>query len=243
MWAQGNLACRSWTTFIWKVVQCTGGRARSAQPAQIPRARRNRLALRCRNVCRHDRYPSRSHQSLDPDQPLHVRARRRQGDRSAQIRAGGVRLYGSVAGASGTMMAFLPDLEKNLDDADRSYMVIRKQIDAWIAAHAINAPEEPPFEKVWRPVQEITEVDLAEAGITSIIWAIGFRPDYSWLKVDCTDQRGKPVFRRGVTDARSVFYWSWLAEHMGLRPISWHRRGQPVSRRTNSSTSKNRLAA
>ncbi|QBJ16526.1 MSMEG_0569 family flavin-dependent oxidoreductase (plasmid) [Agrobacterium sp. 33MFTa1.1] len=124
----------------------------------------------------------------------------------------GVRLYGSVAGGSGTTMTFLPDLEKNLDDADRSYLGIRKQIDAWIAAQAIDAPEEPTFEKVWRPAQEITEVDLAEAGITSIIWAIGFRPDYSWLKVDCLDQRGKPVFRRGVTDAPGLYFigLGWL---------------------------------
>lgn len=124
----------------------------------------------------------------------------------------GVRLYGSVAGGSGTTMTFLPDLEKNLDDADRSYLGIRKQIDAWIAAQAIDAPEEPPFEKVWRPAQEITEVDLVEAGITSIIWAIGFRPDYSWLKVDCLDQRGKPVFRRGVTDAPGLYFigLGWL---------------------------------
>ena len=124
----------------------------------------------------------------------------------------GVRLYGSVAGGSGTTMTFLPDLEKNLDDADRSYLGIRKQIDAWIAAQAIDVPEEPPFEKVWRPAREITEVDLAEAGITSIIWAIGFRPDYSWLKVDCLDQRGKPVFRRGVTDAPGLYFigLGWL---------------------------------
>lgn len=124
----------------------------------------------------------------------------------------GVRLYGSVAGGSGTTMMFLPDLEKNLDDADRSYLGIRKQIDAWITAQAIDVPEEPPFEKVWRPAREITEVDLVEAGITSIIWAIGFRPDYSWLKVDCLDQRGKPVFRRGVTDAPGLYFigLGWL---------------------------------
>lgn len=124
----------------------------------------------------------------------------------------GVRLYGSVAGGSGTTMMFLPDLEKNLDDADRSYLGIRKQIDAWITAQAIDVPEEPPFEQVWRPAQEITEVDLVEAGITSIIWAIGFRPDYSWLKVDCLDQRGKPVFRRGVTDASGLYFigLGWL---------------------------------
>ncbi len=124
----------------------------------------------------------------------------------------GVKLYGSVAGGSGTKMTFLPDLEQNLDDADRSYVGIRDQIDAWISEQGIDAPEEPPFEKVWRPEQEITEVDLAAAGISSIIWAIGFRPDYSWLNVDCLDERGKPVFRRGVTDFPGLYFLGlgWL---------------------------------
>lgn len=124
----------------------------------------------------------------------------------------GVQLYGSVAGASGTAMTFLPDLEKNLDDADRSYLGICKQIDAWIDAQGLDVPEEPPFEKVWRPAQEITQVDLKQAGISSIIWAIGFRPDYSWLHADCLDERGKPVFRRGVTDIPGLYFigLGWL---------------------------------
>lgn len=124
----------------------------------------------------------------------------------------GVKLYGSVSGGWGTRLEFLPDLEKNLDDADRSYVGICTQIDAWIAAQHIDAPEEPLFEKLWRPQTEITEIDLKKEGITSIIWAIGFRPDYSWLQVDCLDGRGKPQSRRGVTDAPGLYFigLGWL---------------------------------
>lgn len=124
----------------------------------------------------------------------------------------GVRLYGSMSGASGTRIEFLPDLEKNLDDADRSYVGIRSQIDAWIAARGIDAPDEPPFRKLWRPEAETTEIDCGEAGITSILWAIGFRPDYSWLELDCFDARGKPKFHRGVTDLPGCYFigLGWL---------------------------------
>ncbi|MTE01861.1 MSMEG_0569 family flavin-dependent oxidoreductase [Paracoccus sp. YIM 132242] len=124
----------------------------------------------------------------------------------------GVRLYGSVAGGAGTRLDFLPDLERNLDDADRSYQGIRNQIDAWIAAQGIDAPIEPPFEKVWRPERETTRIDLAAEGITAIIWAIGFRPDYSWLEADCFDSRGHPQFRRGVTAVPGLYFigLGWL---------------------------------
>ncbi|WP_116134712.1 MSMEG_0569 family flavin-dependent oxidoreductase [Tropicimonas sp. IMCC34043] len=111
----------------------------------------------------------------------------------------GVELYGSLAGMQGSEVAFLPDLTRNLDDADRSYVGIREQIDAYIAREGIDAPEEPPFAKLWSPEVERTTLDLAASGITSVLWAIGFRPDYSWIEADVFDARGKPVFNRGVT--------------------------------------------
>ena len=124
----------------------------------------------------------------------------------------GVELYGSLADMDGTEVRFLPDLGKNLDDADRSYVGIRTQIDAYIAREGIDAPEEPPFEKLWSPEQERTRIDLAEAGITSVLWAIGFRPDYRWIEADVFDARGKPVFDRGVTAHEGLHFigLGWL---------------------------------
>lgn len=124
----------------------------------------------------------------------------------------GVSLYGSVSGMEGSRISFLPDLEANLDDADASYLGIRTSIDAYIAENGIDAPEEPAFEKLWRPAQETTEIDCAEAGITSILWAIGFRPDYDWIDVDVFDAHGRPQFDRGICD-KSGFYFiglGWL---------------------------------
>ncbi|SDF43417.1 putative flavoprotein involved in K+ transport [Salipiger thiooxidans] len=124
----------------------------------------------------------------------------------------GVELYGSLADMDGTEVRFLPDLGKNLDDADRSYVGIRTQIDAYIAREGIDAPEEPPFEKLWSPEQERIRIDLAEAGITSVLWAIGFRPDYRWIEADVFDARGKPVFDRGVTAQAGLHFigLGWL---------------------------------
>ena len=157
----------------------------------------------------------------------------------------GLRLYGTITGAEGTRVRFEPNLEANLDKADRSYLGIRDQIDKWIAAQGIDAPEEAPFEKVWRPEVETTEIDLAAEGITSILWAIGFRPDYSWLaEVDCFDVKGKPSFRRGVTAAPGVYFigLGWLntwgsgrflaidedARFLAERILERHRAGVPA---------------
>jgi putative flavoprotein involved in K+ transport len=124
----------------------------------------------------------------------------------------GVQLYGSVSGMEGTRIEFLPDLEQNLDDADASYVGIRTAIDAYIEKNGIDAPEEPAFEKLWRPEREVTEIDCKKEGITSILWAIGFRADYSWIDVDVFDPRGRPVYDRGIC-GQDGFYFiglGWL---------------------------------
>ncbi|SEN56395.1 putative flavoprotein involved in K+ transport [Loktanella fryxellensis] len=124
----------------------------------------------------------------------------------------GLRMYGSVSDMDGTTIRFLPDLEQNLDTADKSYVGIRQMIDAYIAHEGIDAPEAPAFEKVWRPQREITEIDAAAEGITSVLWCIGFRPNYDWLQVDCRDARGRPIHTRGICDVDGMYFLGlgWL---------------------------------
>ena len=59
----------------------------------------------------------------------------------------------------------------------------------------------------------ILELNLAEAGITSVIWATGFAVDYSWLKVDAFDEDGKPKHERGVSAEPGIYFLGlpWLS--------------------------------
>lgn len=151
----------------------------------------------------------------------------------------GIELYGSLADMNGTEVRLLPDLATNLDDADRSYLGIRSQIDAYIDREGIDAPAEPPFVKVWEPEAERTTLDLKEAGITSVLWAIGFRPDYSWIEADVFDQRGKPLFNRGVTAHPGLHFigLGWLntwgsGRFLGIEEDSRHLAEQIAIRRS-----------
>ena len=118
----------------------------------------------------------------------------------------GVKLYGSLANIHGTKIEFKPDLTKNLDDADEVYVRIRSDIDAYIAENNIDAPIEPPFKKVWQPEFDPVSIDADELGIKSIVWAIGFRPNYSWIELPCFDGRGHPKYKRGVTDVEGLYF-------------------------------------
>ena len=141
----------------------------------------------------------------------------------------GVKLYGSLEQAQGTQLSFLPDLTRNLDEADEVYCSIRRDIDRYIERQGIDAPVEPPFEKVWAPESDPTHLDLRAAGITSIVWAIGFKADYRWLDLPSFDGRGHPRFQRGVSPVPGLYFLGlpWL--HTWARAASW---GWPTMRAT-----------
>jgi putative flavoprotein involved in K+ transport len=42
--------------------------------------------------------------------------------------------------------------------------------------------------------------------VSTVIWATGFRYDHSWIKVPVFDEQGRVVHRRGVTEARGLYF-------------------------------------
>ncbi|CCH90717.1 putative monooxygenase [Modestobacter italicus] len=117
----------------------------------------------------------------------------------------GMQLYGTLTGLSGTTLTFAPNLTENLDRADRVDDSAKDVIDRHIAAAGIDAPVEPRYTPVWAPEQDPTELPLDGSGITSVVWCIGFRADWSWVRVPVFDGAGYPTHSRGVTSAPGLF--------------------------------------
>ena len=57
-----------------------------------------------------------------------------------------------------------------------------------------------------------TELDLRATGVSTVIWATGYRPDLSWVHLPFLDADGYPLHRRGVTpvDRFYVLGLDWL---------------------------------
>jgi putative flavoprotein involved in K+ transport len=62
-------------------------------------------------------------------------------------------------------------------------------------------------------MQPLLELDLATAGVTSIVWATGYTSDYGWLQVDAFDEKGRPRHQRGVSSESGVYFLGlpWLS--------------------------------
>ncbi|WP_042431625.1 flavin-containing monooxygenase [Streptacidiphilus anmyonensis] len=126
------------------------------------------------------------------------------------LAADGIELLGMTASYDSGVLRFAPDLAENIAAGDAKYLELLGAADAYVARNALDLPEEPEAH-VLGPEPECVvnprlELDLAEAGVTSIVWATGYATDYSWLDADAFDDRGRPRHRRGVSTEPGVYF-------------------------------------
>jgi putative flavoprotein involved in K+ transport len=127
-----------------------------------------------------------------------------------RLAARGMTLLGRTEAYQDGVLTFAADLADNIANGDANYLSLLDEADAYIARNGLDLPEEvdardidPDPECVVNPIRAL---NLAEAGITSIIWATGFGVDYSWLKVDAFDAVGRPIHQRGVSTESGVYF-------------------------------------
>jgi putative flavoprotein involved in K+ transport len=121
------------------------------------------------------------------------------------LRGVGVRPVGRLIALDGTAAGFAGDLRDTVDAAQRRLNRLLAEIDAYAEAvpgAAAGPPDPPPVITV--PSGPST-VDLRRAGISSVVWATGYRPWYPWLKVPVLDAGGRIRHRRGVTEVPGLY--------------------------------------
>jgi putative flavoprotein involved in K+ transport len=126
------------------------------------------------------------------------------------LAAGGITLVGRTVAYQDGTMRFAPDLGRNIAIGDANYLSLLDDADAYVERNGLDLPEEPEA-RILEPepacvTDPVLELDLAGAGITSIIWATGFGVDYGWLQVDAFDETGRPAHQRGVSTEPGVYF-------------------------------------
>jgi putative flavoprotein involved in K+ transport len=133
------------------------------------------------------------------------------------LAARGMMLVGRTTAYDGGVMHFAADLHANIAHGDANYLSLLDEADAYITRHGLDLPLEPDARTIAPDPACVTdpllELDLTDAGVTSIIWATGYAVDYSWLQVDAFDDSGRPNHRRGVSSEPGVYFLGlpWLS--------------------------------
>lgn len=156
----------------------------------------------------------------------------------------GLSLYGYVEDIDEAGFRLRQDVREKLDAADASYNGICRRIDEYLSQAGIDAPAGRHYVPDWTPDEEPTRLDFEREGITSIVWCIGFRPDFRFIKLPVTNMRGFPETRRGVTDIPGLYFLGlpWMhtwgsarfagieedAGHVVSHLLAAHRRTDPA---------------
>jgi putative flavoprotein involved in K+ transport len=117
----------------------------------------------------------------------------------------GAVLLGRLAGFRGGSALLALDLEENLARGDEFVAAFRRRVDDYVKASGLDVPEEAVAAEQ-DPVEAIGELDLGSAGIGTILWANGYRPDFGWIDLPVLDDEGWPAQTRGVTACPGVYF-------------------------------------
>jgi len=134
-----------------------------------------------------------------------------------RLAAEGMTLVGRTNAYRDGVLTFAEDLCENIAKGDANYLSVLDEADAYVEKNGLDLPPEPEARHIGPDPECMTnpilELDLAEAGITAIIWATGFAVDYGWLDVDTFDDQGKPIHQRGVSREPGVYFVGlpWLS--------------------------------
>jgi putative flavoprotein involved in K+ transport len=105
----------------------------------------------------------------------------------------------------------------------------KQRVDDHARAHGLDLPEDEGGSDGAVEVSDAEELDLRAAGIGTVLWANGFRPDYSWIDLEVFDSYGWPVQTRGVTEVPGLYFVGlhWLHKRksvlfLGVREDAEH---------------------
>lgn len=119
----------------------------------------------------------------------------------------GVTLLGRLRDIQDHSLILAPDLHENLHKADQLELNILRMADDYIARNNIDAPlEQIPVLTDAFQAPEIDHLDLKAAGITSIIWALGYHYDFSLVKLPVFDDFGYPISKDGETSFPGLYF-------------------------------------
>ena len=117
----------------------------------------------------------------------------------------GVRLLGRLVDCAGERARFDGELHAKMRFADEFCARIVGEFERHIAERGIDAPAPTAEELAGGPPEDgrmpdiARELDLAAANVGALVWATGYRYDFSWVEAPVLDRSGYPVAPGGVS--------------------------------------------
>jgi putative flavoprotein involved in K+ transport len=124
------------------------------------------------------------------------------------LREMGVQIVGRLAGIQNGQAQFSGSLANACALADLKLNRLLDGIDAWVSANGMEGDVDPAYRLKPTRVDDAPALamDLEKNSVSTVIWATGYRPDYSWLEVPVLDRRGHIRHDGGIVDDAPGMY-------------------------------------
>ncbi len=123
------------------------------------------------------------------------------------LQARGIELAGRLKSVDGRTVSFADDLAQTCTKADSVNRRMLGRIDDWAVEAGLNLEIDEPTRPL--PVDTsnaVERVDAGANGISTVLWATGYRPDFSWIDMDVVDASGMIAHDGGVVTAVPGMY-------------------------------------
>lgn len=119
----------------------------------------------------------------------------------------GVRVAGRVGRVREGVVQFSGGLANTVRLADLKLERLLDRFDTWAeeaGVEGLSGPER--LEPTQVDAAPMLELDLQRQGIRTVLWATGYRPDYSWLEVPVIDYKGRLPHDGGIVTKAPGLY-------------------------------------
>ena len=123
------------------------------------------------------------------------------------LTAKGVKLIGRFAGLRDGTGQFSGSLANNCAMSDLKMSRLLKAIDEWATENGLDGEFEAPHRLPPTEVEPSPPlgIDFTRGEIKTVLWATGYRPDYSWLEATVFDRKGRVRHDGGIVDSPGLY--------------------------------------
>ncbi len=134
-----------------------------------------------------------------------------------QLSHAGAVILGRLVDVKDYLLMIGDDAAAHVRFADEASQQIKDDLDAYIARTGAAAPP-PEHDPADFPdpyatcVSSLRQLDLKEAGVSTVIWSTGFTGNFHWLHLPVLDAEGQPLHERGVSPVPGLYFlgFPWL---------------------------------
>jgi putative flavoprotein involved in K+ transport len=136
-----------------------------------------------------------------------------------EFAAQGITLLGRLQGSGEGILHFAADLGPTLDYGDASYRDFLERADRFVNNRGTDFPVDHEAcagrcSNSPGITDSVRQIDIKRVGISSVIWATGYRFDFDWIELPVLDGGGRPKHQHGISPVPGIYFLGlpWLSK-------------------------------